>query len=111
MLVTLRSDFMDAALRHPRLGPLVGGTKLIPLTPMTRDQLRDVITRPLERAPAVVYEAGLADRILDDACREPENLPLLGFLLNRLWDERFAGRLRLSTYTALHGVDAVLIHI
>ncbi|MGW6462259.1 nSTAND1 domain-containing NTPase [Streptomyces rubiginosohelvolus] len=108
LLVTLRSDFMDAALRHPRLGPLVGGTKLIPLTPMTRDQLRDVITRPLERAPAVVYEPGLADRILDDACREPENLPLLGFLLKRLWDERFAGRLRLSTYTALHGVEGAL---
>ncbi|MEV0138417.1 serine protease [Streptomyces globisporus] len=108
LLLTLRSDFMDAALRHPRLGPLVRDSELHPLTPMSRDQLRDVITRPLEKAPAVVYEPGLADRILDDACREPENLPLLGFLLKRLWDERFAGRLRLSAYTALHGVEGAL---
>ncbi|MFJ2853923.1 nSTAND1 domain-containing NTPase [Streptomyces rubiginosohelvolus] len=108
LLITLRSDFMDAALRHPRLGPLVGGTQLMPLMPMSEDQLRDVITKPVEKAPAVAYEPGLADRILADACREPENLPLLGFLLKRLWDERFAGRLRLSTYTALHGVEGAL---
>ncbi len=108
LLVTLRSDFMDAALRHPRLGPLVSGTTLMPLMPMSRDQLHDVITKPVEKAPAVVYEPGLAERILDDACREPENLPLLGFLLKRLWDERFAGRLRRSTYTALHGVEGAL---
>ncbi|WP_097873740.1 trypsin-like peptidase domain-containing protein [Streptomyces sp. ms184] len=108
LIVTLRSDFMDAALRHPRLGPLVSGTKLMPLMPMSEDQLRDVITKPVERAPAVAYEPGLAERILDDACREPENLPLLGFLLKRLWDERFAGRLRLSTYQELHGVEGAL---
>ncbi|MFI5477599.1 trypsin-like peptidase domain-containing protein [Streptomyces rubiginosohelvolus] len=108
LLITLRSDFMDAALRHPRLGPLVSGTKLMPLMPMSENQLRDVITKPLEKAPAVVYEPGLAERILDDARREPENLPLLGFLLKRLWDERFAGRLCLSTYTALHGVEGAL---
>ncbi|MFD4234469.1 trypsin-like peptidase domain-containing protein [Streptomyces sp. NPDC058542] len=108
LLVTLRSDFMDAALRHPRLGPLVGGSRLLPLTPMSRSQLRDVINRPVEKAPAVEYDPGLADRILDDACREPENLPLLGFLLKRLWDERSAGRLRTSTYVALHGVEGAL---
>ncbi|MEU3579895.1 trypsin-like peptidase domain-containing protein [Streptomyces globisporus] len=108
LLITLRSDFMDAALRHPRLGPLVNGTETMPLMPMSEGQLRDVITKPLEKAPAVVYEPGLAERILDDARREPENLPLLGFLLKRLWDERFAGRLCLSTYTALHGVEGAL---
>ncbi|WP_405413296.1 trypsin-like peptidase domain-containing protein [Streptomyces rubiginosohelvolus] len=108
LLITLRSDFMDAALRHPRLGALVGGTQLMPLMPMSENQLRDVITKPVEKAPAEAYEPGLADRILADACREPENLPLLGFLLKRLWDERFAGRLRLSTYTALHGVEGAL---
>ncbi|MFE6913286.1 nSTAND1 domain-containing NTPase [Streptomyces rubiginosohelvolus] len=108
LIVTLRSDFMDAALRHPRLGPLVSGTELMPLMPMSEDQLRDVITKPVEKAPAVAYEPGLAERILGDACREPENLPLLGFLLKRLWDERFAGRLRLSTYKELHGVKGAL---
>jgi WD40 repeat protein len=75
---------------------------------MSREQLREVITKPLEKAPAVAYDPGLAQRVLDDACREPENLPLLGFLLKQLWDQRFAGRLRTSTYEAMHGVKGAL---
>jgi len=108
LLVTLRSDFMDAVLKHPRLGPLLRDSRTLPLTPMSRDQLREVITKPLEKAPAVAYDPGLAQRVLDDACREPENLPLLGFLLKQLWDRQFAGRLRTTTYEAMHGVKGAL---
>ncbi|MFI9060125.1 serine protease [Streptomyces sp. rh207] len=108
LLVTLRSDFMDAALKHPWLGPLLTDGRMLPLTPMSRDQLREVITKPLEKAPAVTYDPGLAQRILDDACRAPENLPLLGFVLKKLWDEQFAGRLRATTYEAMHGVQGAL---
>ncbi|MFC9593694.1 trypsin-like peptidase domain-containing protein [Streptomyces sp. NPDC056944] len=108
LLVTLRSDFMDAALKHPRLGPLLRNSRTLPLTPMSRDQLREVITKPLEKAPAVTYDPGLARRILDDACGEPENLPLLGFVLKKLWDDQFAGRLRATTYEAMHGVSGAL---
>ncbi|MFF3609719.1 trypsin-like peptidase domain-containing protein [Streptomyces sp. NPDC002463] len=108
LLVTLRSDFMDAALKHPRLAPLLRNSRTLPLTPMSRDQLREVITKPLEKAPAVTYDPGLARRILDDACGEPENLPLLGFVLKKLWDDQFAGRLRATTYEAMHGVLGAL---
>ncbi|WP_267009981.1 trypsin-like peptidase domain-containing protein [Streptomyces sp. NBC_00154] len=108
LLLTLRSDFMDAALKHPWLGPLLTDGRLLPLAPMSRDQLREVITKPLEKAPAVTYDPGLPQRILDDACREPENLPLLGFVLKKLWDEQFAGRLRTTTYEAMHGVQGAL---
>ncbi len=108
LLVTIRSDFMDAALKHPRLGPLLRDSRTLPLTPMSRDQLREVITKPLDKARAVAYDPGLAQRILDDACREPENLPLLGFLLKQLWDKQFAGRLRTTTYEAMHGVEGAL---
>ncbi|MEV8389151.1 MULTISPECIES: trypsin-like peptidase domain-containing protein [unclassified Streptomyces] len=108
LLLTLRSDFMDAALKHPWLGPLLTEGRLLPLAPMSRDQLREVISKPLEKAPAVAYDPGLPQRILDDACREPENLPLLGFVLKKLWDEQFAGRLRTSAYEAMHGVQGAL---
>ncbi|MDJ0464440.1 trypsin-like peptidase domain-containing protein [Streptomyces sp. H27-C3] len=108
LLVTLRSDFMDAALKHPRLGSLLRSSRTLPLTSMSRDQLREVITKPLEKAPAVAYDPGLAQRILDDACGEPENLPLLGFVLKKLWDDQFAGRLRTTTYEAMHGVSGAL---
>ncbi|WP_371100209.1 trypsin-like peptidase domain-containing protein [Streptomyces sp. PU_AKi4] len=108
LLLTLRSDFMDAALRHPRLALLLGKSRTITLAPMTRDQLTDVITKPLEQAPAVAYDPGLAKRILDDACREPENLPLLGFVLKQLWDGQSAGRLLTTIYEAMHGVQGAL---
>ncbi|MFD6988550.1 trypsin-like peptidase domain-containing protein [Streptomyces sp. NPDC059943] len=108
LLVTLRSDFMDAALKHPWLGPLLTDGRMLPLAPMSRDQLREVITKPLEKAPAVAYDPGLTQRILDDACREPENLPLLGFVLKKLWDKQSAGRLRTTTYEAMHGVQGAL---
>lgn len=73
VLVTLRADFMDAALKHPSLGPAVRAGVTLPLTPMSREQLRDVVTRPLGRIPGVRYEEGLVERILDDAGANQEH--------------------------------------
>ncbi|WP_240926195.1 trypsin-like peptidase domain-containing protein [Streptomyces sp. JB150] len=108
VLVTLRADFMDAVLRHPRLGPALRGGRTLPLTPMTRDQLAEVITRPLDRVPAVDYDPGLDRRILDDAGGEPGILPMLGFVLRQLWDRRDAGRLRATAYEEMGGVSGAL---
>jgi hypothetical protein len=108
VLFTLRADFMDAVLKHPRLGPALRGGRTLPLTPMTRDQLAEVITRPLDRVPAVDYDPGLDRRILDDAGGEPGILPLLGFVLRQLWDRREAGRLRATAYEEMGGVSGAL---
>ncbi|MEU6059050.1 serine protease [Streptomyces sp. NPDC047097] len=110
LLITLRSDLLDAVLRHPRLGPLLDGerSRTFPLAPMSERQLRQVINEPLRRAPAVGYEPGLAERILRDAGDRPESLPLLGFVLRKLWDDRFGGRLRTETYEAVRGVSGAL---
>ncbi|MFV0131176.1 trypsin-like peptidase domain-containing protein [Streptomyces sp. HMX112] len=108
VLVTLRSDFVDAALRHPVLGPALRGGTTLPLTPMSREQLSEVIVRPLERVPAVGYDPGLERRILDDAGGEPGILPLLGFVLEQLWEQRAAGRLRAAAYEEMGGVSGAL---
>ncbi|MFF8948706.1 trypsin-like peptidase domain-containing protein [Streptomyces sp. NPDC014940] len=108
VLVTLRADFMDAALRHPHLGPALQSGETLPLTPMTPDQLRDVITEPLRRIPAVAYDPGLDQRIVDDAGGEPGVLPLLGFVLQELWDKRSGGRLRTQTYHDIGRVTGAL---
>lgn len=108
VLLTLRSDFMDATLKHPRLGPALRGGATLPLTPMSRAQLREVIVRPLERVPAVAYDPGLDRRILDDAGDEPGILPLLGFVLEQLWERRAAGRLRSAAYEEMDGVRGAL---
>ncbi|MGW7197654.1 nSTAND1 domain-containing NTPase [Streptomyces chryseus] len=108
VLVTLRADFMDAALSHSHLGPALKLGVTLPLTPMARDQLHAVITEPLKRIPAVEYDPGLDRRILDDAGGEPGILPLLGFVLAQLWQRRAAGRLQAATYEHIGGVSGAL---
>ncbi|UQX00061.1 trypsin-like peptidase domain-containing protein [Streptomyces sp. RerS4] len=108
VLVTLRADFLEAALSHPVLGPALDRAALRPLRPMSRAQLSEVILRPLSAIPAVSYDPGLVARMLDDAGVEPGALPLLGFVLARLWDERAAGRLRFDSYEEIGGVRGAL---
>ncbi|MEU6863541.1 AAA family ATPase [Streptomyces sp. NPDC046876] len=108
VLLTLRADFMDAALGDAHLGPVLRRGVTLPLTPMTRDQLDAVITEPIERIPAVAYDPGLDRRILDDAGGEPGILPLLGFVLEQLWERQAAGRLRVAAYEELGGVSGAL---
>ncbi|WP_308404954.1 trypsin-like peptidase domain-containing protein [Streptomyces sp. 35G-GA-8] len=110
VLVTLRADLIDAALRHPSLGPALQRGDTLPLTPMSRKQLTDVITKPLHDLPgvAVTYEPGLVERILDDAGSEAGTLPLLGFVLEKLWKGKEGGQLRTATYEEAGGVSGAL---
>lgn len=108
VLVTLRADFMEAALNHARLGSALKRGVTVPLTPMSRDQLAEVISEPVKRIPAVEYEPGLERLIVDDAGGEPGVLPLLGFVLAQLWEGQDAGRLRTATYEENNGVSGAL---
>ncbi|MCL7377696.1 trypsin-like peptidase domain-containing protein [Streptomyces sp. 35G-GA-8] len=106
--VTLRSDVTDAALNHPLLGPALGRGQVRLLAPMSRAQLERVIRGPLEATPAVTYDDGLVERMLDDAGDGPGALPLLGFVMAQLWDGQAAGRLRFDTYHEVGGVQGAL---
>ncbi|MEV7282142.1 trypsin-like peptidase domain-containing protein [Streptomyces sp. NPDC093111] len=108
VLFTLRADFIDAVLSHDHLGPVLKRGAVLPLTPMTREQLHAVITRPVDRVPGVSYEPGLARRILEDAGSEPGALPLLSFVLRHLWEEQSGGRLRVDAYERAGGVSGAL---
>ncbi|MFF5246695.1 trypsin-like peptidase domain-containing protein [Streptosporangium sp. NPDC000095] len=108
VLLTLRADFIDAVLSHEHLGPVLKRGALLPLTPMTREQLHAVITCPVDRVPGVSYEPGLARRILEDAGSEPGALPLLSFVLRHLWEEQSGGRLRVDAYERAGGVSGAL---
>lgn len=109
VLATLRADVINTALEHPRLAPVLTAGPTLPLSSMTRDQLHTVITRPLERAPGVTYDPGLDLRILDDAGTDPGVLPLLGFVLEQLWERQRGGRLSAATYQEIGGVKGALL--
>ncbi|MDO0914089.1 trypsin-like peptidase domain-containing protein [Streptomyces sp. DT2A-34] len=108
VLATLRADVMHVLLEHPSLGPFLKRGRIVPLTPMSPDQLREVITKPVEGIPTVRYDPGLDQRILQDAGGEPGVLPLLGFVLNELWRLQERGRLTVKAYGDLGGVSGAL---
>ena len=49
----------------------------------------------------LTFEPGLVDRILDDVGDEPGNLPLLEFVLQRLWEQRQERTMRHEDYDAM----------
>ncbi|MFF3762898.1 trypsin-like peptidase domain-containing protein [Streptomyces sp. NPDC001922] len=107
LLLTLRADFLAAALDHPVLGPAVS-QEVHALCTMSAGQLRDVVTAPLEGIPALDYAPGLVDRILADAGDAPGTLPLLGFALAGLWEHPSGGLLTHQAYEELGGVSGAL---
>ncbi len=83
LILTLRADFYSQILSS---GPLTEAIQNcdIKVGPMQRDELREAIVQPV--AGLADFQAGLVDRILDDAGEVPGNLPLLEFALTQLWD-------------------------
>ncbi|MFD7135692.1 trypsin-like peptidase domain-containing protein [Streptomyces sp. NPDC059894] len=110
VLTTLRADFLGAVLAHPRLGHAFDGRRAYALGPMHTDQLRDIVTLPVDAVPGVRYEPHLVDRILEDTGAEPGALPLLGFALDQLWREQQQthGRLTHAAYEKIGGVAGAL---
>ncbi|WP_190620739.1 serine protease [Streptomyces venezuelae] len=107
VLTTLRADFLEMALAHPRLGTVIG-RRVHALGPLGPERLREVVTAPVDAAPAVRYETGLVDRILQDTGAEPGALPLLGFTLDLLWQRQRGGLLTHQAYENLGGVTGAL---
>src|SRR4051794_27775416 len=76
---------------------------------MQRAGLQQVIEQPAQQVGSR-FESGLVARILDDVDEEPGNLPLLEFVLQRLWDDatQHSGTLRHEAYEAMDGVAGAL---
>ncbi|MGF1427497.1 trypsin-like peptidase domain-containing protein [Kitasatospora sp. LaBMicrA B282] len=107
VLTTLRADFLAAVLDHPRLGPAIR-REVYALGPMSPEQLREVVTAPIEAVPGVTYQANLAERLLAETGSGPGALPLLGFTLDQLWHRQHGGLLTHQAYDDLGGVRGAL---
>ncbi|MFB0632752.1 trypsin-like peptidase domain-containing protein [Streptomyces sp. AB3(2024)] len=107
VLTTLRADFLEIALAHPRLGPALS-RRVHALGPLSPERLREVVTAPVDAIPGVHYEPALVDRILEDTGTEPGALPLLGFTLDLLWQKQRGGLLTYQAYRDLGGVTGAL---
>ncbi|MFD7169011.1 nSTAND1 domain-containing NTPase [Streptomyces violascens] len=107
VLATLRSDFLDAVLAHPSLGPILG-RRIQAIGPLEAERLREIVTAPVDAIPGVRYEPHLADRILAETGTEPGALPLLGLTLDLLWQRQTGGLLTHQAYEQLGGVAGAL---
>jgi eukaryotic-like serine/threonine-protein kinase len=110
LVTTIRSDFVGRFDALPGLGALLNagadaGRYL--LEPMSGVALREAIERPAGRA-GLVWEAGLVDRILEDASTAEGGLPLVAHVLRELWGARAGRALGHAAYDALGGVSGAL---
>ena len=106
VVATLRADFYDRPLSHPRLGPLIqSATVTVPA--MSAAELESAVTRPAERAGLVVEE-GLVAELVTAAIDEPAALPALQFALYELAEGATDSELRVEAYERLGGVHGAI---
>ena len=114
VVATLRTDFIPRLAQDTKLAELARGTGTFLLSPPTPEELGQIILRPAEAA-GVEYETDLVtDLRLDEELRRaagnnPGALPLLEYLLERLWQERDEnGRLTFDAYKRLGGLEGAI---
>ncbi|MGZ8394166.1 MAG: nSTAND1 domain-containing NTPase [Nitrospira sp.] len=99
-VLTLRGDFFGRAITDYRpLSDRVQSAQ-VNLGPMKRDELRLAIEEPAKKV-GLTFEVGLIDLILEQVGDEPGHLPLVEFVLRRLWEDRQGGQLHHTAYKAM----------
>lgn len=104
VVLTLRADYLPSLTAIPGLGPRLD-QRLFPLSPLSPEQVRAAVHGPAD-ALGVGFEDGLVDEIAKDTASG--SLPLLQFMLTRLWGTQRRRRLTFSGYRGMGGVEAAL---
>jgi DNA-binding SARP family transcriptional activator/ABC-type glycerol-3-phosphate transport system substrate-binding protein len=106
VVVTLRSDFLDPAMRQPDLAELVtaGAVHVPPLTPV---ELQAAVVRPAQ-AVGLIIEPELVAELVTEAAQHPGALPLLQFVLTELTEQAVGGILTLAALRQSGGIHGTL---
>ena len=70
-------------------------------------KLRLAIEEPARKV-GLTFEAGLVNLIVEQAGDEPGRLPLLEFVLRRLWEDRRGGELHQEAYKAMGQLEGAI---
>ncbi len=106
-VATLRADFYERCVEWPALTEILTAASY-PLAAPARDALSEMISGPAARA-GLDFDAGLVDRILDDAGSGHGALALVAFALHELYRARTAGgRLARAAYQGFGGVQGAV---
>jgi len=106
IVITMRGDFYGHALAYRSLSDKLQD-RVVNLPPMSRAELEQAIREPADKV-GLSFQPGLVERIINDVGDEPGNLPLLEFVLERLWQERQGGQLFHDSYESMGGLQGAL---
>ncbi len=111
VVLVVREDFFVQLVTMAPLGRVAQRAVEV-VAPPGREELQDVLCRPLDSFGYRFEDDTLVEEILDVVGEEPAALALLQFCADRLWDERETdGRLLLrSSYRSIGGVTGALAH-
>ena len=86
LIYTVRADFISRLMSNRDFTDAIQASD-VKIGPMDPEELDSVIRKPALHH-GVQFEDGLAERILNDAGREPGVLPLIQFALAELWQKQ-----------------------
>jgi WD40 repeat protein/transcriptional regulator with XRE-family HTH domain len=115
VILALRADFYDHAIRYPGLASALQSRQVV-LGPMTAQQVRRAITEPA-RLARVSVDDGLVELLLADlapqdapsgGAYEPGALPLLSHAMLATWEHSRGAALTITDYLASGGIKDAL---
>lgn len=106
LVLTIRSDFLDAAAALPAVGGAVARGVYL-LGPLSSAAMRDAIVEPARRA-GLRLEPGLVELVLRDAAGRSTTLPALAHALQETWARREGVALTVDGYEAAGGLTGAI---
>ncbi|HHP7232103.1 MAG TPA: caspase family protein [Xenococcaceae cyanobacterium] len=107
LIFVVRADFVAACLEIPELSPILQQTSVLVPPYLTESDYRNAIIKPATQVGLKV-EPGLVEVLLQELNGATGDLPLLQFVLQKLWETRERGVLSLHAYKKLGGIKGAL---
>ncbi|MFF4361149.1 helix-turn-helix domain-containing protein [Streptomyces sp. NPDC001604] len=106
VVIAVRADFLGRCAEHPALTAALQDATVL-AGPMSRDELREAITKPAQAAGMIV-ERSLTTRLIEEVSGEPGALPLLSHALLETWYRRNGRALTEAAYEAAGGLQGAI---
>ena len=106
VLVTLRSDFFDQALRRPDMAQLLD-SGVVNVPPLSAIEVQAAVVQPA-RSVGLEIEPELVTELITETSRHPGSLPLLQFVLTELTDRAEGRTLTLADLHRAGGIQGTL---
>lgn len=104
---TIRSDHLHYCHRHPEMVKVLNGKGHYALGPIKPYMMQAMILKPAQAAGLTITET-FATRLIHESEAQSGNLPLLAFVLDRLFQERVDHTLSEAVYDRLGGVSGAI---